>query len=225
MKSRRPFYHELAWAYDLLQTESVLARVDFIQTVLARNGIPPCCCVLDAGCGTGRYARELAKRGFQVCGVDRSRELIAVARSRDSGGDGRAEYVIADLLAVPFQKPFDFVLCRGVLNDFVTDADRRSIFQQFVTWLRPGGILICDMREWSRTVARYTQHRLHRRTVELADGLLRFQSETRLDYESRRMLIHERFEIDKRGERITMENDFQNAPMDGRRNRHLPTRL
>src|SRR5713101_7352088 len=158
MKSARPFYHEFAWAYDLLQTESVPARVDFIQAVLTRNGIATDSSVLDAGCGTGRYAAELAKRGFRVCGVYSSPELTVVANRRHSGGQDRAGFVIADLLAVSFQKPFDVVLCRGVLNDFVADTNRQSIFRQFVTWLRPGGILIFDVREWSTTVARYTQN-------------------------------------------------------------------
>jgi SAM-dependent methyltransferase len=212
MKSARPFYHEFAWAYDLLQTESVSARVDFIHAILTRNGIATDSSVLDAGCGTGRYAAEFAKRGFKVCGVDSSPELIAAANSRHSGGEDRAGFVIADLLAVSFQKPFDVVLCRGVLNDFVVDTNRQSIFRQFVTWLRPGGILIFDVREWSTTVARYTQNSIHRRTVEFANGLLCFQSETLLDHESGRMLIHERFEIHKEGESSSTESEFVMRP-------------
>ncbi|MGI8745167.1 MAG: class I SAM-dependent methyltransferase [Bryobacteraceae bacterium] len=212
MKSARPFYHEFAWAYDLLQTERIPPRVDFIQAILTRNGIATGSRVLDAGCGTGRYAAEFAKRGFRVWGVDSSPELIAVARSRDIGGESAVEFVIADLLAVSFQKPFDVVLCRGVLNDFVVDANRRSIFQQFVTWLRPGGVLIFDVREWTRTVARYSQNPLHHRTVELPDGVLRFQSETLLDQESGRMLIRERFEGDKECERTSTENEFIMRP-------------
>src|SRR5260370_31633192 len=193
MKSPRPFYHQFAWAYDLLQPEKVPARVDYIQTVLAQNGIAIGSSVLDAGCGTGRYAAELAKRGFNARGVDSSAELIAVAKSRDSGGGSSAEFVIADLLAVSFQRTFDVVLCRGVLNDLIADANRRSIFQQFATWLRPGGILIFGVREWTKAVARYAKNSLHRRTVDLPDGLLRFQSETQLDHKSGRLLIHERF--------------------------------
>ena len=213
MKSIRPYYHEFAWAYDLLQTENVAARVDFMQSVLAENGIASGSRVLDAGCGTGRYAAEFARRGFKASGVDRSPELITVAKGRDAGGGMAAEFVLADLLSVVFPKPFDAVLCRGVLNDFVTDVSRRSIFRQFAQWLRPGGILLFDVREWTSTALRYTQQPVHSRTVESSSGVLRFESETLLDNGSRRMLVHERFVIGGGGETSkTKENDFVMRP-------------
>jgi len=214
-KSARPYYHEFAWAYDLLQTENVLARVDVIVKILAQNGIAVGSRILDAGCGTGRYAAEFAKRGFKTCGVDSSPELLAVAKGRDYG-DGRvAEYLVADLLTVSFQKTFDCVLCRGVLNDFVADASRRSIFRQFANWLRPGGILLFDVREWKKSVARYSQNSLHHRTVDLPDGRLRFESETRLDHESGLMLIRERFAMDRGGDTSFTENEFVMRPWTG----------
>src|SRR5258708_25544993 len=79
MPSPRLYYHEFAWAYDLLQPDPVASHVDFIQATLNVNGITNGAHILDAGCGTGRYAVELAKRGFRVSGVDRSPDLIAVA--------------------------------------------------------------------------------------------------------------------------------------------------
>ena len=82
MSVARPYYHEFAWAYDLLQTDPVAPRVEFVEALLSNQGIGVNSTILDAGCGTGRYTVELGKRGYQVCGVDRSPELIAVAQSR-----------------------------------------------------------------------------------------------------------------------------------------------
>jgi 2-polyprenyl-3-methyl-5-hydroxy-6-metoxy-1,4-benzoquinol methylase len=210
MDSPRPYYHEFAWAYDLLQPEPVVSRIDFIQATLTRLGITVDAAVLDAGCGTGRYAVELAKRGYRVSGVDRSPELIAVAQNRYQDAWNRVQFVIADLLEVSFPQPFDAVLCRGVLNDFVEAADRSSVFQRFALWLRPGGILIFDVRELSRTFARYaeTSASVHRRTIELPNGSLRFQSNTVLDAELRALRIHERFDMHRGEEQISTENDF-----------------
>lgn len=112
MDSSRPYYHEFAWTYDLLQTDSIIPRVDFIQEVLAQNKVPVNSKILDAGCGTGRYATELAKRGFQVCGVDRSADLIAIARNRRREAMKRPEFIVADLLEASFPSLFDAVLCR-----------------------------------------------------------------------------------------------------------------
>jgi 2-polyprenyl-3-methyl-5-hydroxy-6-metoxy-1,4-benzoquinol methylase len=208
MDSPRPYYHEFAWAYDLLQNDSIVPRVDFIQAVLGQNRIPANATILDAGCGTGRYATELAKRGFRVCGVDRSTEFIAIARNREPDALEGLEFVIANLLEASFPSLFDAVLCRGVLNDFVKDGERGSIFRKFAAWLRPGGILIFDVRERTKTLERYAKGLQHRRTVELPNGTLEFQSTTVLDMESCQLRIRERFDIERGGVHASTENDF-----------------
>lgn len=208
MSTVRPYYHEFAWAYDLLQTDPVTPRIDFVQRVLSSRGIGANSAVLDAGCGTGRYALELARRGYYVCALDRSPELIAVARNRALSACVHQEFVIADLLAVTFTRLFDAILSRGVLNDLVEESDRVAIFQQFGAWLRPGGIAIFDVREWARTVARYEKHSVHQHTVELLDGTLRFQSETVLDLESRQMRVRECFKITRDAIETSKVNDF-----------------
>jgi SAM-dependent methyltransferase len=204
----RPYYHEFAWAYDLLQTDPVSPRIDFVQAMLSSHGAREDCMLLDAGCGTGRYAVELAKRGYQVCGVDRSPALIAVARNRALHTSARPDFTIADLLDVSFSQLFDAVLCRGVLNDFVEESERVAIFHQFARWLRPSGVLIFDVREWARTVARYEKGSIHQRTIDLPDGRLRFHSETMLDREARQLRIRERFEIHRNDVQTSKVNDF-----------------
>ena len=207
----RPFYHRFAWAYDLLQSENVSARLDFIEASLAKLGVSRSARVLDAGCGTGRYAAGLAIRGFKAIGVDRSPELIAVAAARDKGGPS-ADFIVSDLLTATCSEPFDGVVCRGVLNDFLDDADRRSIFRQFAAWLRPGGILLFDVRLWSETVERYAGKPVNDRTVDLPDGRLRFRSNTRIDHESLRMIVHERFDVQQNGDSVSTENVFVMRP-------------
>ena len=60
-------------------------------------GVPAGALVIDAGCGTGRYARGLAGAGFRVIGVDRSPALIAEARA--ASPPAAVTYVCADLAA------------------------------------------------------------------------------------------------------------------------------
>src|SRR4051812_472062 len=95
----RPFYAEYAWAFDLIIDRPVEKECAVIATWLVRRGILPGAEILDAGCGTGRYARELARRGYIVHGVDLSPELIEVAK--DGGGDrpGGVSFAVADILA------------------------------------------------------------------------------------------------------------------------------
>jgi len=208
MSSGRPYYHEFAWAYDLLQTDRVAPRIDFVECVLSNHGIGAHSTILDAGCGTGRYALELARRGYHVWAVDRSPELIAVAQDRAFHAAMRPAFIIGDLVTVAFTWMFDAVLCRGVLNDLVEESDRIAIFRQFAVWVRPGGVAIFDVREWARTVSRYERNPVHRRTVELPDGTLCFQSETALDSGTRQMRIRECFKVSRNNTETSKVNEF-----------------
>ena len=81
----RPFYTEFAWAFDLLIDRPVQKESMFIAAWLADRGVFPGATLLDAGCGTGRYAVELARRGYVVEGIDRSPDLIDVAKAASIG--------------------------------------------------------------------------------------------------------------------------------------------
>src|SRR5262245_64390868 len=79
-QSGRPFYGEYAWAFDLLIDRPVRKECAAITAWLIERGVLPGATLLDAGCGTGRYAGELARRGYAVEGVDGSGELVETAR-------------------------------------------------------------------------------------------------------------------------------------------------
>src|SRR5260370_39990415 len=125
----RPCCHEFAWAYDALTARPVADECAGIATWLARRGVGRGAAVLDAGCGTGRYAVELARRGFAVTGLDRSSDLLEEARSR-VGNAGLPitlrEADLVDLAAPPAGRLHDAIVCRGVLNDFVGAAARAA---------------------------------------------------------------------------------------------------
>jgi SAM-dependent methyltransferase len=65
--------------------------------------------VLDAGCGTGRVAIELARRGIEVVGTDVSASMLATARERAPG----LTWVESDLAALDLGRSFDVVVMAG----------------------------------------------------------------------------------------------------------------
>src|SRR5436309_10187171 len=179
-ESRRPFYTEFAWAYDLLIDRPVRKECDAITSWLIERGVRPGASVLDAGCGTGRYAVELARRGYRVHGMDASPEQIAEARRVLGDISPGLSLSIGDISELRASR-YDAILCRGVLNDLLDDRVRETVFAAFGRVLHQAGVLILDVREWEATQERKTREPLFRKRVATSRGLLTFTSVTTLE--------------------------------------------
>lgn len=190
---RRPFYTEYAWAYDILIDRPVRKECAAIVGWFIDRHILPGAEILDAGCGTGRYAIELARRGYRVHGIDLAPDLLEVARQRPIL-PSHVSFEPGDMLDLPHHQ-YDGVLCRGVLNDLLDDPSREQAFSMFGHALRPGGVLILDVREWTGSVERKEREPLFRKRVSTEHGELTFSSQTTLDEHARRLLIAERHEL------------------------------
>jgi SAM-dependent methyltransferase len=188
----RPFYYEYAWAYDYLIERPVPKDCDGIAALIAARGVLPPSRFLDAGCGTGRYAIELAVRGFRVTGLDVSSELIDQARRRQIAG---AAFEVGDLLELKAPAPYDGILCCGVLNDLVKEPERRAAFRVFARALRPDGVLVLDVREWQGTARKKTREPVFEKAIDTPRGGLRFRSVTTLDQVNHQLLVHETHEL------------------------------
>jgi SAM-dependent methyltransferase len=196
MADPRPFYHRFAWAYDLFANEPIGARIAAIVALLNKRGVRPGERVLDAGCGTGRYASELASQGFRVLGVDSSAEMVEVARKQSHAASANLEFSVSDLTSFKRPGQFGAILCRGVLNDLLTDDDREKIAHRFAEIVAPDGVLLLDVRDWLKTVDRYRDRTETVRSIELADrSHLTFQSETTLEPSTRQMIVSETFQF------------------------------
>jgi SAM-dependent methyltransferase len=205
--SSRPFYGEYAWAFDLLIDRPVRRECAAIAAWLVERGVPPGARLLDAGCGTGRYASELARRGYIVRGIDMSAELIEVAAR--SIGESRVpvSFAVGDILRPP-DSGYQAILCRGVLNDFVGDAGRAAVFNAFAGALCPTGVLILDVREWEASAVRKEREPVFRKRVDTDRGRLTFTSVTALDRDNRRLLLSERHTLATDGEERSSDYQF-----------------
>ena len=112
---------------------------------------PPGRSVLDAGCGTGRVARELAARGLEVVGVDSDASMLDVARAEAP----QLRWVQADLVAMELGERFDVVVAAGNVMVFLAPGTEAEVVARMAAHVRPGGTLVSGWRTDRMTRARY----------------------------------------------------------------------
>lgn len=117
--------------------EKVHGEADLVTALLARHGGAA---VLDAGCGTGRVAIELARRGVQVLGIDADPAMLAAARAKAP----QLTWLEMDLaeLGPGVPGPFDLVLLAGNVMIFLTPGTEGLVLGNLAARLAPGGLLV-----------------------------------------------------------------------------------
>ena len=94
--------------------------------------------VLDAGCGTGRVAVALARRGHRVVGADLDPSMLAEARADAPD----LEWVEVDLAGLDLGRAFDVVVAAGNLWPLLTPGTHHRVVARLAAHLRPAGRLV-----------------------------------------------------------------------------------
>lgn len=99
--------------------------------------------ILDAGCGTGRVAAELDRRGFEVVGTDLDPHMLGAAQRKAP----HVTWVEADLTRLALDgDPFDAVVLAGNVLIFVAPGTEAAAVERCAAHLRPGGLLIAGFQ-------------------------------------------------------------------------------
>lgn len=112
-------------------------EADLIEALLRESGGTR---ILDAGCGTGRVAIELAARGFSVVGLDVDARMLSTARAKAP----ELRWIEADLLdaGAHLDAEFDLVALAGNVMIFVEPGTEGRVLGQLAGLLTPGGLLV-----------------------------------------------------------------------------------
>lgn len=133
-----PIASHLGTAY--LRYSFTKGTVNEVDTVVRLLGLSAGDRVLDVGCGPGRHAHELARRGMKVHGVDISERFIDIARSAAPVG---ATFERMDARSLCFDAEFDaaLCLCQGAFGLMTEDGGDELVLAGIARALRPGGRL------------------------------------------------------------------------------------
>ena len=135
-------FENYAKSYDSeCYVHGTVGEVDFIERELGFDKLKH---ILDIGCGTGRHAIELAKRGYKVTGVDLS--ISQLQRAKEKAGDANVqiEFIQRDARELEFENKFDMaiMLCGGGFPLMETDEMNFKILQNAAKALKENGKFI-----------------------------------------------------------------------------------
>lgn len=137
-------------AFDALAESGmeIHGEADFVSSLKPKS-------VLDAGCGTGRVARELARRGIDVVGVDVDPEMLRVAQRRSP----ELEWHLNDLECLDLDRTFDVVVMAGNVMIFLQPSTESRVVAAMSRHLAPGGLLVAGFQlNHGLKVAEYDEH-------------------------------------------------------------------
>ena len=142
----KQWYEELftdyANTYDKEEfTKGTVQEVDFIESEIDFDHTRK---ILDVGCGTGRHAIELAKRGYRVTGIDLSEDQLRKAKEKAEIEGVEVTFLQGDARDFSFEEPFDLVImmCEGAFPLMETDEMNFRILQNAERSLKEGGKFI-----------------------------------------------------------------------------------
>ncbi len=126
--------------------------------------------LLDAGCGSGKYAIPLRMRGFDVVGVDVSIDALRIAGERSTGRKMGISLLAANVYEMPFQDgSFDVVWCYGVLQHLLLN-ERELAIRDFFRILRRGGMLFLEV--FGEEDMRFGGHEVEPNTFSRKNGIV-----------------------------------------------------
>lgn len=141
-------------------TKNTVEEVNFI---LEEINLPLGSRILDIGCGTGRHSVELARRGYQVTGVDISSGMLSEAEKAAKEAGVAVELIHADATLFTSEKMFDaaICLCEGAFTLLGSSDDPiehdLTILRNIYSALKPGARFILTALNGCRMIRQYTQ--------------------------------------------------------------------
>ncbi len=141
-------YESLAPVYDQINEDIDYEHwADVLCEWLKESGCAPHGVILDLGCGTGSMTIPLAKRGFDMIGLDLSPEMLSLARDREEReGLSQILWTMQDMTDFSLYGMVDGVVsCLDSFNHLSTTNDLRECLNAITKYLLPGGTLIFDV--------------------------------------------------------------------------------
>ncbi len=138
-------YNDFAQVYDKLQDADYEQFVDYYERIFKKFGKSPNL-VLDLACGTGNITIPMAKRGYDMIGLDLSCEMLNIARDKAVAENLDILFLNQDMCEMELYGTVDAIVCALDGLNYITDPEEmKEVFRLAANYLNPGGIMVFDL--------------------------------------------------------------------------------
>lgn len=140
------FQPQLAEIYDLIyKDKDYEGETDFVEEIFQDFASKPVKTILDGGCGTGGHALPLARRGYEVIGIDTSGAMIERAKEKASKANLNIAFQTMDIRQLDLDQKFDVCLCMfNVLGYIAETSDILRALEKVKSHLKRDSLFIFD---------------------------------------------------------------------------------
>ncbi len=140
-------YLSLAPWYDELTRDVPYGEfADFYELIFKKYGVSPSLC-LDLACGTGTLTLELARRGYEMIGVDGSEDMLASAQEKlaDCGAVVPPIFLCQTMEGLDLYGTVSAAVCSLDGINYLPTGHLDPVFERLRLFVEPGGVLIFDV--------------------------------------------------------------------------------
>jgi SAM-dependent methyltransferase len=174
------FGHGYAGVYDALYAEKDYDSENALLKRIFHEHTGAVCSVLDIGCGTGGHAIPLAVDGYDVVGIDRSADMLALARDKAIAEKADITWYQADARHLDIGRRFDAaIMMFAVLGYQIHNHDILAVLANVRQHLKPNGVFVFDF--WYGPSVLYNRPRSVLKVVTTPSGKVFRTSSSTLD--------------------------------------------
>lgn len=193
-------------------TKNTVAEIDFFLGLFA---LAKGARILDIGCGTGRHSIELAKRGYQVTGIDISAGMLAIAEQNAAKAGVAVQLIQGDATSFALAGPVDAALCVcegafGLIgaDDDPEEHDYKILSCTAAALRRGGGFLLTALNAYG-AIRRFTDENIANGAFDPATMIAEYEDEWDLPEGKKTLVVRERLFIPPEVTRMMRQVGFR----------------
>lgn len=139
-------YENFAEVYDTFMQDIPYEQwIDYIEKIYKKFGLKPNL-IAELGCGTGNISNKLAKKGYDLIGIDNSFQMLSKAKEKANKENLNVLYLEQDMREFELYGTVDSILsiCDSI-NYILDENDLLKVFKLVNNYLEPKGLFIFDI--------------------------------------------------------------------------------